>query len=1085
MKKILSLLALLVMTLTASAFEFTDSRVVTFGLVGDTNADDAKLTVTDNGNGTYNVEFQDIIVQDGSYTDNYGTFVFENVPGTSDGTLTTISGSGNQGKVKPRDYPTISFTYEWNLTVKFNDSKAYAKVATSLPVYGSTDFTVVFGTDDFGSTGGGTEGGGETPSITKVLEDGYQPAGQSFAFPFTIDWDTQKLVAELDLSTCSQYTHNEGIITVGTDNGNTDISLWNPNYGEANLHLYYTLYNYGTDTKLLNLHYLENPSGTTVRHDNTQSNLEGTVVFTLDKEGLHVGDNLIAAAAEMPLLYKGTNYVFGSKEGSTRSNATYNYVEVRPLEQTNPDPTVESSKEFTDKAAMSYAGSDPTDMGTAKVTVDNMSDDSYNLSLEFGGNTYKATGVEKGTDDKGRTTYAGSVNIGGADYQLYAIVYTDEESTEKIYLTATSAVVTFIIGSDPDYVAPLTFPIENYQADGTGFTVSTPIDWETQKFQAVIDASNCSSSNTEDIFGFGPEATVWENNIHIYADKGSYKAYYQCSNGNNNTTVNVADNTNITVEVSKTEGLTVDGVSIIAADKLEGLFDLTEVKFGSGENNQFSNAFYKSVKLVDAVPPFVPETKTYTDLAYSSFNGTTTNYENKTVEVTSVDENTYKVVYKDIVVGDNRIGDFTVSDVTATTDETTGVVTYSTTATEGTWNNINSEVSMILGIFEGGAAPLTSFTAKVTPAADETSEASMDMTIATTFNNAPVTFVFGDKYVAPVDPNEVVETKTYTDNLTVGHDAQTGDVTGYADKQVVFTKYANGESSVTFKEFPISETETRDLTFRGIIGELAMTEEGVGTVTYGEDLAMTPIEDETSAFYGKEISLFITISSYTAEKMEFTYEFGSEDGIYYVGQYGVEIEQPNEITGSKTYTSNLTVDHDANLSNEVVYENKDVRFDKYSNGDVAVTFVAYPVSENETCDLTFRGTIQEYDMSEYGMGKMIFGDGLVCKVENEASSFNGKTLYLSINIKLNEDDSPTFSYTFANDVDEEGEGAESIYYCGRFNVDDITNGINGVETEMENGNVSIYTVGGAKLNTLQKGINIVRLANGKTIKVIK
>lgn len=745
-------------------------------------------------------------------------------------------------------------------------------------------------------------------------------------------------------------------------------------------------------------------------------------------------------------------------------------------------PTVESSKEFTDKAAMSYAGSDPTDMGTAKVTVDYMSDDSYNMSLEFGGNTYKATGVEKGTDNKGRTTYAGSVNIAGTDYQIYAVVYTDEESTEKIYLTATSNVTTFIIGSDPDAVAPLAFPIENYQADGTGFVVSTPINWETQKLQAVIDATNCNSSNTEEIFGFGPEATVWEKNIHIYADKGSYKAFYQCSNGNNNTTVNITDKTNITVEVSKADGLTVDGVSVIAADKLEGLFDLTEVKFGSGENSQFSNAFYKSVKLVDLVPPFVPETKTYNDVAYSSFNGTTTNYENKTVEVTSVDENTYKVVYKDIVVGDNRIGDFTVSDVTATTDETTGVVTYTTTATEGTWSNINSEVSMILGISEGGAAPLTSFTAKVTPAADETSEASLDMTIATTFNNAPVTFVFGDKYV---DPNEVVETKTYTDNLTVGHDAQTGEVTGYADKQVVFTKYANGESSVTFKEYPISETETRDLTFRGVIAELAMTEEGVGTVTYGEDLAMTPIEDETSAFYGKEISLFINISSYSADKMEFTYEFGSEDGIYYVGQYGVEIEKPDEIVGTKTYTSNLTVDHDANLSNETVYENKDVRFDKYANGDVAVTFVAYPVSENETCDLTFRGTIQEVDMSDYGMGKMIFGNGLVCKVENEASSFNGKTLYLDINIKLKEDGSPLFSYVFANDVDEEGEGAESIYYCGRFNVDDITNGINGVETEMENGNVSIYTVGGAKLNTLQKGINIVRLANGKTIKVIK
>ena len=331
------------------------------------------------------------------------------------------------------------------------------------------------------------------------------------------------------------------------------------------------------------------------------------------------------------------------------------------------------------------------------------------------------------------------------------------------------------------------------------------------------------------------------------------------------------------------------------------------------------------------------------------------------------------------------------------------------------------------------------------------------------------------------DPNEVVATKTYTDNLTVGHDAQTGEVTGYADKQVVFTKYANGESTVTFKEYPISETETRDLTFRGVIAETDMSEYGMGTVTSGEDMVMTPIEDETSAFYGKEISLFINISSYTAEKMEFTYEFGSEDGIYYVGQYGVEIEQPDEIVGSKTYTSNLSVDHDINLENEAVYENKQVKFDKYANGDVAVTFVAYPVSENETCDLSFRGKIMENDMGP--MGKFIYGDNLVCKVENETSSFNGKTLYLNINIKLKEDGSPTFSYTFANN--EEGEGAESIYYCGRFNFDNGVVGINGIETEMENGNVSIYTVGGAKLNTLHKGINIVRLANGKTIKVIK
>ena len=909
-------------------------------------------------------------------------------------------------------------------------------------------------------------------------------------------------------------------------------------------------------------------------------------------------------------------------------------------------PTVVSSKSFTDKLSMKMGDNVYDNLPySAEVTVKEMSDGSNNIDFSFGSSVIEANGLTKGTDAKGRTTYSGNVDVQGNAYTVYAVIYTDADGTEKIYMSVESEGVTYIVGTKP--VDGPSIPMENYQADGTGFVVSTPIDWNTQKFQAVIDATNCNSSNTEEIFGFGPEATVWEKNIHIYADKGTYKAFYQCSNGNNNTTVNITDKTNITVEVSKADGLTVDGVSVIAADKLEGLFDLTEVKFGSGENSQFSNALYKSVKLVEVVPPFVPETKTYKDVAYSSFAGTNTNFDENTVEITTVEDGTYNVVYKNLTVSSNRIGDLNIPNVTATTDAD-GNVTYTTTATEGTWTNINQDLASMLGISEGSPATLKSFTATL-------SGEKLNMTVVTALTGVDATIVFGEQYVEPnpdpegtidvvehgfyandfawqeskdinwdtqylkaeidlttcknenenilsvgnnisawgatnyhfyytagtktlqfnflnssdnisrydvadiegtvtieiskkkglvingtqynnkymsteqyadpttafaelwalsnikiggcqgstmsnatynyihilpveaepVDPNEVVKTKTYTDNLTVGHDAQTGEVTGYADKQVVFTKYANGESSVTFKEFPISETETRDLTFRGIIGELAMTEEGTGTVTCGEDMAMTPIEDETSAFYGKEISLFITISSYTAEKMEFTYEFGSEDGIYYVGQYGVEIEQKDEIVGSKTYTSNLTVDHDASLSNEAVYENKDVRFDKYANGDVAVTFVAYPVSENETCDLTFRGTIQEYDMSDYGMGKMIFGDGLVCKVENEASSFNGKTLYLSINIKLNEDDSPTFSYTFANDVDEEGEGAESIFYCGRFNVDDVTNGINGVETEMENGNVSIYTVGGAKLNTLQKGINIVRLANGKTIKVIK
>ena len=960
--------------------------------------------------------------------------------------------------------------------------------------------------------------------------------------------------------------------------------------------------------------------------------VEGTAVSSMYWQ--QIKGTVTNESIDIYMRYCGVNY-------GELSHVTFQGTAVAEPE----GPTVVSSKSFTDKLGMKM-GEGVYDLPySAEVTVKEMSDGSNNIDFSFGSSVIEANGLTKGTDAKDRTTYSGDVDVQGTVYKVYAVIYTDADGTEKIYMSVESEGVTYIVGTQP--VDGPSIPMENYQADGTGFVVSTPIDWNTQKFQAVIDATNCNSSNTEEIFGFGPEATVWEKNIHIYADKGTYKAFYQCSNGNNNTTVNIADKTNITVEVSKADGLTVDGETIIAADKLEGLFDLTEVKFGSGENSQFSNALYKSVKLVEVVPPFVPETKTYKDVAYSSFAGTNTNFDENTVEFTTVEDGTYNVVYKNLTVSSNRIGDLNIPNVTATTDAD-GNVTYATTATEGTWTNINQDLASMLGISEGSPATLKSFTATL-------SGEKLNMTVVTALTGVDATIVFGKQYVdpnpdpegaidvvehgfyandfawqeskdinwdtqylkaeidlttcknenenilsvgnnisawgatnyhfyytagtktlqfnflnssgnisrydvadiegtvtieiskkkglvingtqynnkymsteqyadpttafaelwalsnikiggcqgstmsnatynyihilpveaEPVDPNEVVATKTYTDNLTVGHDAQTGEVTGYAGKQVVFTKYANGESSVTFKEYPISETETRDLTFRGTISETDMSEYGMGTVTFGEDLAMTPIEDETSAFYGKEISLFINISSYSADKMKFTYEFGSEDGIYYVGQYGVEIEKPEEVVGTKTYTANLTVDHDATLQNEVLYKDKDVVFTKYSTGDVTVTFKAFPVSENETCDLTFRGTISEVDMSESGMGVMVFGENMVCKVEDEASSLNGQTLYLNINIDKKDDYSNNivFQYSFANDVDDENADAKSIFYCGRYGV--VANAISGIQTEMENGNVSIYTVGGAKVNTLQKGINIVRLANGKTIKVVK
>ncbi|WP_278791224.1 calycin-like domain-containing protein [Leyella stercorea] len=504
MKKILSLLVLLVTTLSAFALDFTDYRKVTLGSNTPTESNDAKLSVTDNGDGTYNVTFNDIINKDGSYTDEYGTFTFSNVSGSTSGDVTTVTGTNLTGTVSGGTYGITSFT-DGELSLKFKDGKAYATMTATCKVYyRNYTFNVVFGTDEGfggGSTGGGETGGEDKPAIVDVVEADYAPNGASFGFPFTINWETQKLVAKLDLSTCSRYTHNEGIISVGTNNGNGDVSLWEPKSGEANCHLYYTHYYYGSDAKLLNLNYLENPSGTVKRVDNSLQNLEpGLVVFTFDKDGLHVGDNLIATPDQMTTLYNSTSLIFGSKEGSTRSNATYKYVKVVPLDWTEVPPVTVAETFTYDQDA--FVGPNDT-KGTANVKVYKMTDDSYTMEITAPVAT-KVGEISVSEDTKGRTTYMGEVEssvVSGLKYVVHGVVY-EEDGAKHLYMTLTHDDDIYIIGENPDAPKVVsTLPFENVAyttsmgGNGTATVTFTEMSDGTFPMTFVSDDLNVKAEN--------------------------------------------------------------------------------------------------------------------------------------------------------------------------------------------------------------------------------------------------------------------------------------------------------------------------------------------------------------------------------------------------------------------------------------------------------------------------------------------------------------------------------------------------------------------------------------------------------------
>ena len=339
-----------------------------------------------------------------------------------------------------------------------------------------------------------------------------------------------------------------------------------------------------------------------------------------------------------------------------------------------PEVTVVSTKDFTDTFTMSYVDEDGLNKDTAEGVAAKfveMSDGTFNI--EFPSLDSKFEGLlQKRDPETDRVYYDGTCDVRGMSFDVTAYLYTKDDA-ERLYVIAKNneeGQTTYVYGTDP-YAEPVVEDVvlkENYQADGTGFKESTAIDWETQKFQAVIDASNCNASRaTEELLGFGPDATVWNDNVHVYCKSdGTYTAFYDptenrdAENANNNSSFSVEDKSNITIEISKAEGLVIDGKTIIAAERLnKGLFDLTEVTYGSGEGtDQYSTALYKSIKLINLNKKEEPVFVTYTAPAmytYASEDEETPGakrfVEAQEIQLSDNGDGTYTVIIKNL--GDN------------------------------------------------------------------------------------------------------------------------------------------------------------------------------------------------------------------------------------------------------------------------------------------------------------------------------------------------------------------------------------------------------------------------------------------------
>ena len=147
-----------------------------------------------------------------------------------------------------------------------------------------------------------------------ALWTNYSPNGSSFSKTQTIDFNTQSIEAEIDLSSCKSTSTNECILSIGSG-----ISSWFSD-NTYHIHLYYT-----KSSSTLQVNYLKGKQNP-IRKD--EKNTSGTIKVKLSIDGLTINGTSYGSQSDLSDLLALSSVEIGSTEGDNRSYATYKSVNV-------------------------------------------------------------------------------------------------------------------------------------------------------------------------------------------------------------------------------------------------------------------------------------------------------------------------------------------------------------------------------------------------------------------------------------------------------------------------------------------------------------------------------------------------------------------------------------------------------------------------------------------------------------------------------------------------------------------------------------------------------------------------------------
>ena len=624
--------------------------------------------------------------------------------------------------------------------------------------------------------------------------------------------------------------------------------------------------------------------------------------------------------------------------------------------------------------------------------------------------TFEATGVEENGTLKLTATSATTTQEGGTGWDAAAFTASMDATVTGETLAGTFTVVYSNDATNYTYtlyygVEPPTTPeapkdvtvVEKYQADGTGFSHTINVDWDKQKIVASIDFSN--GGDDKDILAMttGDNFTAFQTStyrtMHWYCNQTAKQIsgfFAKDGAGNNNTgRIDVADCL-AKFEISKAEGLKVNGVVKMTPDALEELLTGDPIIIGSGESPKFSNAFYNYIKVVslDWKEPTEPEVtvkeeKTFNEALYMN--------EQKVADA--------KVVVKEM------------------SDETVNM-SLQFSGTEYT------STELVKGTDEKNRTTYTGKVANGTQTYDvagvvyeKDNVARLYMTLKTSIT----TVVVGENPDVVTPEVTEVSNKTYTSNLRI-LDGETT-VVEEAEANVNIIKYSDESYKVTLKNVNMLN-KTQDLVFVG----KALIEEAPTEAT--EPLTIIAKSDAaTTEFFGEEMSATFEITEVSAEEIKMGFVLNNTS-LEYQGEFNYTEEETPEV-----YTSNLHI-YDAAAPETDLFQadQAKVEFLATATGEFKLTLKDVKLNE-KTQDLVFTGALPtpqpggQEQLAEEGETTPAEPAMVLNATADEATTdfFGGGATYATAVFNVSYDKNDNFMMTFTI------AAAAGKNYAGEFN----------------------------------------------------